>query len=564
MIWVNRAPAQPIVESLPDLSVILARQTMRVIWGATFAATTMGLAVWLGATSSASGPSVAEPIAAPGPAGTPAATSATAVANASAAGNYLGVASCASAACHGGPISADPSQKWRSSYTVWATLDKHSRAYSVLFEHRSRQIVKLLDHLADADQAKPYEDQRCLACHSIGSTAHSTSNVVADGVGCELCHGPAQNWVTLHTERAWLDSRSAANFGRLPGMTDTRNLVIRATTCAGCHVGSPAENGHPARDVNHDLIAAGHPRLNFEFHAYLGVMPKHWTDTPGAKPNYKTDSDTHAQAWAIGQAVSADAALRLKAARAAQQSTDAAGKTVLATHGIEFSEFDCYACHHELSVSFPSKRQAAAEANSTDRQAGTLSVNAWYFVSPELLMKSQFFGAQSAQSAERLKPFVDGRWSPAEKTTTSSQDAAAVSAAIHQLAELANSITWDSARVNDLLNRAAESSTITPTWDAAAQRFLAIEALLAARRRLRAETGAAADPNDPEIDRATARVRDSLAFPTLTSRDATGQSAIDGRSRVDSPQGFDPAKTHEAFDRLFALLHQSLRVEGAK
>src|SRR5205807_1997605 len=157
--------------------------------------------------SSAAGPDDAEPIAPPRSMDTPAAKSATAPANASIAGNYLGVGSCASAACHGGPVSADPSQKWRSSYTVWATLDTHSRAYSVLFEKRSRQIVKLLDHLPNADQAKPYEDERCLACHSAGQNARSaSSNVAADGVGCELCHGPAQNWIARHTERAWLDS----------------------------------------------------------------------------------------------------------------------------------------------------------------------------------------------------------------------------------------------------------------------------------------------------------------------------------------------------------------------
>ena len=38
----------------------------------------------------------------------------------------------------------------------------------------------------------------------------------------------------------------------------------------------------------------------------------------------------------------------------------------------------------------------------------------------------------------------------------------------------------------------------------------------------------------------------------------------EGRSRVDSPQGFDPAKTREAFDRLTALIHQSLAAGGAK
>ncbi len=421
-----------------------------------------------------------------------------------------------------------------------------------MFDKRSRQIVKLLDHLPDADQAKPYEDERCLACHSVGrSTPSTTSNVAADGVGCELCHGPAQNWIKRHTERDWLDSRSSAKFDRLPGMTDTRDLLTRAQTCAGCHVGSPAENGRPARDVNHDLIAAGHPRLNFDFHAYLGVMPKHWTDTPGAKPNYKTDAETHAQAWAIGQAVSAEAALRLKAARAAQH------------HGIEFSEFDCYACHHELSLSFPSKRQAAAESPSTDRQPGMLPVNAWYFVSPEMLLKAQL-GRESGQAADRLKSFVDGGWSPAKAATISSQDATAVSAAMHQLAELANSMTWDSARVNELLNRAADVATIAPNWDAAAQRFLAIEALLAARRRLQAETPMPADPNDPEIDRAIAQVRDALAFPTLGDEASAGPMPPTGGSRVDSPRGFDPEKTRQAFDRLFGLIHKSLAAEVGK
>ncbi len=457
------------------------------------------------------------------------------------------------AACHGGSLSADPSQKWRSSYTVWATLDKHSRAYSVLFDKRSRQIVKLLDHLPNAEQAKPYEDQRCLACHSIGQDAHaSTNNIVADGVGCELCHGPAQNWIKRHTERDWLDSRSSAKFERLPGMTDTRDLLTRAQTCAGCHVGSLAENGRPARDVNHDLIAAGHPRLNFDFHAYLGVMPKHWTDTPGAKPNYKTDAETHAQAWAVGQAVSAEAALRLRSARAAHQ------------HSLEFSEFDCYACHHELSAVFPSTRQTAAASTSTDHRPGTLPVNAWYFVSPELLLKSQFLGAESAQAAAHLKPFVDGEWSPAKAATISSEDATAVSAAMHQLAELANSMTWDAARVNELLNRAADSSTIAPSWDAAAQRFLAIEALVAARRRLRIETGMPGDPNDPDIDRAIAQVRDVLAFPTSANEGTIGATAPSGGLRVDSPRGFDPAKTREAFDRLFDLIHKSLAAEIGK
>jgi Cytochrome c554 and c-prime len=528
---------------------------MRAIWGATFAAATMGFAVWLGAANSGSAPAGAEPIALPGSEATPSPNGAYATATASGAGRYLGVGSCASAACHGGPVSADRSQKWRSSYTVWAALDKHSRAYSVLFEKRSRQIVKLLDHLPDVEQAKPYEDERCLACHSAGQTGHSTSNVAADGVGCELCHGPAQNWLTRHTERAWLDSRSTPNFTRLSGMTDTRNLVTRATTCAGCHVGSPAEYGRPARDVNHDLIAAGHPRLNFEFHAYLGVMPKHWTDTPGAKPNYKTDEETHATAWAVGQAVSAEAALRLKAGR------EKSAKTL---HGIEFSDFDCYACHHELSTTFPSQRQLAAESNRSSRQPGTLPTNAWYFLSPRFLFEAHLLGSKSQQNIEMLKQLVDGDSSPKSTPAVISQQAAAMADSMHQLAELAGSITWDAARVNELLARASDTSTMGLTWDAAAQRFLAVEALISARRQLRVQAGLPADPSDPEIDRGIAQIRTALAFPLTTKDGLASEMAGNGSSRVDSPRGYDPIKIRESFERLFDSLRKSMSVEAVK
>src|SRR5205807_1861790 len=87
-----------------------------------------------------------------------------------------------------------------------------------------------------------------------------------------------------------------------------------AETCVGCHVGSPAVPAFPgARDVNHDLIAAGHPRLNFEFAAFLFNLPRHWneekkTPSPGAEGG----------TWVVGQAITAKAALELLAHRANQ------------------------------------------------------------------------------------------------------------------------------------------------------------------------------------------------------------------------------------------------------
>ena len=50
------------------------------------------------------------------------------------------------------------------------------------------------------------------------------------------------------------------------GMIDTKNLLVRAPTCASCHVGSADQ------DMNHDMIAAGHPPLRFEQASYEALL----------------------------------------------------------------------------------------------------------------------------------------------------------------------------------------------------------------------------------------------------------------------------------------------------
>jgi hypothetical protein len=90
----------------------------------------------------------------------------------------------------------------------------------------------------------------------------------ADGVGCESCHGASGRWLGPHTTLGWRD-RPWPEKAAL-GMRNTKDLASRARLCAGCHVGDGGSDDLPARDVNHDLIAAGHPRLNFELSAYPG------------------------------------------------------------------------------------------------------------------------------------------------------------------------------------------------------------------------------------------------------------------------------------------------------
>ena len=57
-------------------------------------------------------------------------------------------------------------------------------------------------------------------------------------------------------------------------MYDTRNLVKRAEKCVSCHVGDESRN------VDHELIAAGHPDLVFDLETYTAMLPPHWRTAP--------------------------------------------------------------------------------------------------------------------------------------------------------------------------------------------------------------------------------------------------------------------------------------------
>ena len=136
--------------------------------------------------------------------------------------HYMGVGSCASPACHGGPATPANDRtrgKWNSSYTVWVERDKHAQAYSVLYEERSKAIARNL-HL----DKEPYREPRCLACHAtVGEVSNDGRAIEADGVGCEACHGPARSWLADHYARDW-----SAND---PRMVHTRDVAVRAGVC---------------------------------------------------------------------------------------------------------------------------------------------------------------------------------------------------------------------------------------------------------------------------------------------------------------------------------------------
>ncbi len=266
----------------------------------------------------------------------------------------VGMSGCLAAACHGAPagkaLKGDLADVWQCSGSVWAAADPHTAAYSLLTDSPRRSVKVTADAIMAkyAPGRKATEDARCVACHT--NPALASSEAMAEpkyvalreqGVSCEACHGNAGAWIQPHT--AWKDDRT--KFYADAGMTPLHDLGERAMNCAGCHVGAPAEGGLPVRDMNHDMIAAGHPRLNFDFAEYQRRLPKHWQEKNRTLKGTPTVEVNEAKVWYVGRVAHAEAACKLLADRAAR--AEAGDKR---SPWPEFAEFNCASCHHNLRV----------------------------------------------------------------------------------------------------------------------------------------------------------------------------------------------------------------------
>jgi hypothetical protein len=88
--------------------------------------------------------------------------------------------------------------------------------------------------------------------------------------------------------------------------------------------------GNDKKEVDHELIASGHPILAFELDNYTETMPPHW----------RRGKDTHgARAFAVGQAA------------AFSQSLDNLARHARGEKWPEFSDMSCINCHHSLDSS---------------------------------------------------------------------------------------------------------------------------------------------------------------------------------------------------------------------
>lgn len=286
---------------------------------------------------------------------------------------YVDERSCAAAGCHGS-TRPDASVSARAAM-IWLTRDPHREAEELLWTQRARQMTaRLTDPATLQARALPIREgqssvnrapvslsdeeharvlaQRCVGCHAPAGENHARASplhrgdqlsahrdpvsaaAALTGVGCQACHGPASNWLHTHYRRDF-DRKTL-------GFLDTKSLSERAAACMPCHVGpAPAGEG-AAQAVDHDLIAAGHPRLAFDFFGYFQSLPAHW-DTLREQEKYS--GFYHFALWQAGHDAEVVQEKKLE-----QWFWEARRDVLPAPIGVpEFSLIDCQACHHALA-----------------------------------------------------------------------------------------------------------------------------------------------------------------------------------------------------------------------
>lgn len=366
---------------------------------------------------------------------------------------------------------------------IWGGADRHSQAYATLLGEAAARIGRALGR-----EGTIHRDVRCIACHSaypitqlsaenlLVSEAVQTDLKLTQGVSCEGCHGAAGGASaggTAAPQEGWLNPHVNSDKWRFlspedkcrSGYSDVRSVVSRTRICASCHVGDASLG----RVLTHEMYAAGHPPLPpFELETFEDLMPKHWMDfgdksaalreqfQQRAAVKMSEAESSRSRTTAISALVVYATFLRLTADLA-----DPAGEAEML--GLprpawpEFSQFDCYACHHDLKSN--SWRQTAQAAG----RPGRARLVPW----PAALARaaSSLKGVEFTAPEQRLiesvvaTPFGDG-----EVVTKAARELAT---ACDELAIALESSDWTQASQQQLLDAvlAAGGGLVTPVAD---------------------------------------------------------------------------------------------------
>lgn len=204
---------------------------------------------------------------------------------------------------------------------LWQRKDLHSNAFASLQSPEGKRIASNLG-LKDAGNAP-----ECLTCHSdyVDASRRGKRYNLTEGVSCEACHGGAEEWFSGHVN----GNTHAENIAS--GLYPLEDPGARAKLCLHCHMGSDA------KPIDHRIMGAGHPPLDFELDSFTNNEWAHFrvdADYKKRKPAYQAS----AKSWAIGQLISAETFLD------GLISNRFSGKGMFP----ELVFYDCHACHHPM------------------------------------------------------------------------------------------------------------------------------------------------------------------------------------------------------------------------
>ena len=259
------------------------------------------------------------------------------------------ITGCMTTACHGSNV--PDAKRWQRAGKIWFDTDPHARAYTSLLTEASARIVSRLASKELQPTSVEYREvlnAKCISCHSNENVSEPQRVLGAD---CQVCHGKAEAWGSDHYSSEW-KSLGKTRFDGTERI-NMESIAGRVKVCASCHVGELNRKMGSSmgldREVDHRMMAAGHPPMYFEFESYLRRYPVHWDthDEPVA-----LGSKLGVERWRVGKIMTAITKLRLLATRA-ERSTS---KSAQVADWPELAEYTCTSCHHSLSQ--PSWRRA--------------------------------------------------------------------------------------------------------------------------------------------------------------------------------------------------------------
>jgi hypothetical protein len=457
----------------------------------------------------------------------------------------------------------DRIRDWRSAATTWSLVDPHRRSFAVLYAPRS---VEIYDNLQRAEQdAAPTSSgraskgmsnaaaaaalegpdpaayarflaDRCIGCHATSQQPEASSESLA-GVTCGSCH-PSDS-------AEWTAGHYLSTFPSKSTVGDS-SPVVRGDLCSLCHLG-PKRAGGRVFDVNHDLIAAGHPRMAFELDSLLANYPKHWDERAVASKRQAASGARfqHLDQWHAGQVAAARRTLDQLEHRAATASPD-------------FAQFACGDCHHALSPPTGPRPRAAHAASRKGLPRPRLESLETLLsgplaeptVGPMTGAAAESAGGVSTADAleavrrqlERFQPFDDaGR---------------AAIAKLRQRVELAANrgpaTVADQRAVARWLGDQLREPRRIDSWDAAVEWLLAADAFSAdlptaasptAASPTAAATGEPLPANAAVVAwmQALERLRTALSNPTLFGQTGVAGVTTSVPTLYDTPAAFDPS-----------------------